>query len=535
MLERCGSILLSKQGAEMALIPILLLIVGSGALWLLRGQKARVLWSWTTGMTLLVWATVLALRLALPGTTRLSVWQPEALFASTLELKLDAISWSFIWSGITLVLAIVLAAPTLASGVADPTRAFILVYAAMTLSAMLAGNLLTVVMLWALIDLGTLFFILGIGKDERWISSITTRLMFDAVSILFIAGAALAAGVQGRPPTLEIDVQSALAATLLCFGVLLRLGLLPLHLSLPQLRAVRSGAGALMRFLPPAMALLVLARLLQGGVPGVVVPWLRLAGGLGVILGGLRWALEEDSVAQRSFFILGLSGVGVLAASLSEVNGDLTLTATAALLVLIGGVISLSDFYSPVHRVWYVMSGAMLVGLPFTPGHLIASAMVEGFNAGESTASAMMAGLGVVLLATGIIRKAFASYSPWPTGENLARFAYGISLALPVFVGVGLGIHLSPGFQASTLWALLPVAALSVLLTFGLRRFPEEILDRWGRLVSWLDPAPIYRVLGWTYRVLMRWVRGVRAILEGEGAMLWLLVIILALTVFYRR
>jgi formate hydrogenlyase subunit 3/multisubunit Na+/H+ antiporter MnhD subunit len=407
----------------MALIPILLLILGAGALWMLRGQKNRVLWSWTMGMTLLVWGTVMGLRLALPETTRLSVWQPEALFASSLELQLDAISWGFVWSGITLLLAIVLASPTWTGGVAESTHPFSLVYAAMTLSAMLAGNILTIVMLWTLIDLGMVFFVLRIGKGEQRLSSITMSLTFDAVSILFLLGAALVAGAQEPTTTFEMDVQSALAATLLCFGVLLRLGLLPMHLSLPKVRGVGSGAGALVRFLPSAMALLVLARLLQSGAPDVVVPWLRIAGSLGAILGGLRWTLEQDSFSRRSFFILALSGVGVLAASLSEEGGDSTIAATAALLVMVGGVISLAEFYSPVHRVWYILGGALLLGLPWTPGYPIASAIAQGFVAGESIVSAVIASLGVALLAAGTFRRAFAAYSPWPTGENLGRLA----------------------------------------------------------------------------------------------------------------
>jgi hypothetical protein len=104
-----------------------------------------------------------------------------------------------------------------------------------------------------------------------------------------------------------------------------------------------------------------------------------------------------------------------------------------------------------------------------------------------------------------------------------------------VLVGIGLGFHLSPTFQISVLWVVLPTTTLAALTTLGMRRLPQESLERWGRLVSWLDPDPIYRLFAWVYRVSMRWVRGVRAILEGEGAMLWLLVIILAMAVFFRR
>ena len=72
-------------------------------------------------------------------------------------------------------------------------------------------------------------------------------------------------------------------------------------------------------------------------------------------------------------------------------------------------------------------------------------------------------------------------------------------------------------------------------LDFWLRRLPKLNIDRWSRLVSWLDPSPIYNVLWSSSLRLLRLARVLGDILEGEGAMLWMIVILLLLFLAFRR
>lgn len=519
----------------MALIPILLLILASLTLWLLRARGTRVLWSVTTSAMLTVWVTVSLMFLTLPVTVRLSAWQPESLFASTLELVLDSTSWSFVWAAITLTFAVVLAAPAGDETLTVANRMFMLMYSAMAVGAMMAGNLLTVVMLWALIDLGTLLFALRMQADRPELSNLTTRLAWDGVAILLVASTALVSASLGGFQAFDIDVQSPQAALLLCLAVLLRLGLLPLHFSLPQVAASNRSTAVLVRLFPPAIALIVLARLMAQGVPDPVIPWLRIGGGLGVFVGGLRWALERETVLARPFFILTLSGSAVLAASLVGESGDVILTAAGTTLLLIGAVSSLADFFSPAHRIWYFLGGALLAGVPLTPTSSIATAIRSGVTEAQAVFPALVAGIGLILLAAGTFRRGLLPLAEWPAAEGLARMTYTTGLALPVLVMLGIGVYLTPQIQWKSLVISGPVLVLGVLSALGLRRLPKRSMERWSRLVAWLDPDPLYRGLARFYAGTMRWMRGLRSILEGEGAMLWLLLIVMLMAVFFRR
>lgn len=519
----------------MALIPILLLLLGSFTLWLLRARKARILWSVTTGVMLLVWGAVSSSFFILPAASRLSTWQPEQLFASTLELRLDSISWAFIWAAITLTFVVVLAAPARMDTLTVSSPLFLLIYSAMALAAMMAGNLLTVIMLWALIDTGTLLFGLRMQAGQPKLSDLMTHLAFDAAAILLVASTALVTASLSPSTTFAIDVQSPQAAILLGLAVLLRLGLLPLHFSLSPVGDASKSVAVLVRFMPPAIALTVLARLMAEGVPDPVVAWLRIAGGLGVIVGGLRWALERESVLERPFFVLTLSGVSVLAASLVDQGGDVILTAAGSTLLLVGGVSALADFYSPAQRIWYFAGAALITGLPMTPLSSAATAITSSVSSGRAIIPALFAMLGLILLAAGTFSRGVGSLQEWPTGEGLARMGSTASLALPVLVLIGIGFHLSTRVAWAALATSVPALVLGVVAMLGLRRLPNRSLERWSRLVAWLDPSPLYRLLGRVSISAMRWIRGVRSIIEGEGAMLWLLLIVLLMVVFFRR
>jgi hypothetical protein len=518
-----------------ALIPILLLLLGSFTLWLLRARTPRILWSVSAAVTLFVWGTLSLSFFALPAASRLSTWQPEQLFASTLELRLDSISWAFIWAAITLTFVVVLAAPVRMDTFAVSSPLFLLIYSAMALAAMMAGNLLTVIMLWALIDMGTLLFALRMQAGRPKLSDLMTHLAFDAIAILLVASTALVTASESPSATFEIDVQSPQAAILLGLAVLLRLGLLPLHFSLAPVGDASKSVAVLIRFLPPAMALTVLARLMAEGVPDPVLPWLRIAGGLGVVVGGLRWTLERENVLARPFFVLTLSGSAVLAASLVDQGGDVILTAAGSTLLLIGAVSALADFYSPAQRIWYFVGGALLTGLPMTPLSSAATAIMNCVSSGQAIIPALIAMIGLIMLAAGTFSRGMGLPQNWPTGEGLARMASTVSLALPVLVLTGIGLHLSTRVTWEPLTISVPILVLAVLAMLGLRRLPNRSIERWGRVVAWLDPAPLYRFLGQIYISAMRWIRGVRSIIEGEGAMLWLLLIVLLMAVFFRR
>jgi hypothetical protein len=271
------------------------------------------------------------------------------------------------------------------------------------------------------------------------------------------------------------------------------------------------------------------------GIPVEALPWLRLAGVLGIIVGGLRWSLHTNVVAARPFLVLGVSGMGVLAASLSIEGGGAPIAAAGIVLLFAGAVVSLTEVFVPTHRLWLGLAAVLLAGMPGTPGGVIAASLARGALNGSPLGLVIIGILGLILLASGCLRLVFLPARPWPSGESLVRVMYGLGLALPVLVGFGLGFRMPGSVTLEAVAGFAFAIALAGLALFWLRRLPQRDVDRWGRLIEWLDPNPLYRVLWGGGRALIQVFRAIGDILEGEGAMLWMSVILLLLIIALGR
>jgi hypothetical protein len=520
---------LNKNEVEVALMPIFILISGALATWFARERRQRVVWAISSGAALLAWLTSLVLILSIPSITSVSVWQEQGAISSTLELHLDRVGWTFLYTSATVVLAVSFTLPARIKEIAPGSRSAILVYAALPMISMMAGNFLTVAVTWAFMDVLTLLIILNVIDRSTAIPSTLTRIAVDAGGLLLVISAALININVGGSVSLTQPLKSPLSAVLLALAALLRLGLLPLHFSLSPLPQVQQGLGTLLRFFPPVAALSVLARLMNIGVPEQSLPWLRFVGALGMIIGGLRWALSRAKVDSRPFLVLAVSGLGVFASSLSDTGSGEVIMGAGVLLLITGSIASLTEIFTPTHRVWPILAGLMLAGLPGSPAGVIGSTLLaRGFS--PSTAIQVLFGiLGLTLLSIGALRYAFLPTTSWLTGESLVRVIYGLGLGLPLLVGIGIGIWMSGSISFQGFLVFVIVIALALSANYGIQRLPRRDVARWGSVVKWIDPSPIYRVLGFGGRVGLRVVQLVGEILEGEGAMLWMFVILLLL------
>ncbi len=130
------------------------------------------------------------------------------------------------------------------------------------------------------------------------------------------------------------------------------------------------------------------------------------------------------------------------------------------------------------------------------------------------------------MLAVGLLRQAIVKTEAWQAGESLVKLVYGLGLALPVFVAIGLGLESAPEGrpQAFAVWGAVTLAGF--VLWMWVRGGAGTQIARVRRVTGWLDPEPIYAGLWRVYDVGIGFVRGIGSALEGEGAVLWLLVIL---------
>jgi hypothetical protein len=517
-----------------SLLPILLLVAGSMATLSARRQHERVVWAVSSGAALIAWLVSLGLVVAIPLVTRLSVWRPTALFDSRLELHLDSVGWYFLYATATITLSISLTEPVRSKRIQPETNSIVLAYSALAMVAMLAGNLLTVATTWALMDFLTLLLLLRFFRDSMSVTQLGSRLAVDAGGVLVILAAALVNRSVGGSNSLTSPLSSPIAAVLIALAVFLRLGLIPFRDNLRSLARVPQSLGTLLILLPAAAALSVLARLMNVGVATAALPWLRIAGGAGLLLGGLRWSLGRDVMPARLFMVFGLSGLGVLVASLSPDIGGEPIAAASLLLLLAGTVFSLTEIFAPPHRIWSGLAGLMLAGLPGTAGGVIASSLGSELIKGSSLLMSLLVIVGMAMLAMGAVRQVFMPTTTWPTGESLARVMYSLGLALPILVGFGVGLQMPANASLGALIVFGCSTMLVVLTMYAGRRLSSRDFDRWMRWVKWLDLDPFYRLIKVCNDALLRIIRLVGGIMEGEGAVLWMMVLLLLLILGFR-
>lgn len=511
----------AKAIPTMLLIPILIPLIGAGFVFLSRNQSARVRWLVFLASSVAAWLIAGAMRIFIPVAQELSVWQPQEVFETPLTLRLDDVSWIAIVACATLLLSVALTSESREGEGQTGMRVLLLVYAGFSIMALMGGDLVALGLGWVLTDLVGFGFLIASSRQDEAVSTLATRAgVLLTSSLLVLAGAALEAGSQ-EP--------SEAAVWLWLAAVLLRIGLVPLHVSLPSHVGVRRGLGALLRLQPPAMAIILLARSPSYSPAEPVIILLLLISGLGALAGGMRWGLHEDAVEGRPFFVLGLTALSPLFLILGEGNSSAGLAGLIALLILGGGSISIYQSHVPWHKIWPVMLSILILGPPYSAGAWIHEALVSSGAPSPARWPAVgIMALALTTLAIGTFRLSREPETTWVSGEDAVRATYTIGQSLPLAMIVVMGVVAGWEFTVNsvvTFGALLIVTFSAVFIlrrTVGTHR--RAIL---GRMSESLEFGGIYR---WTWggaRYLGRMVRTLGAVFEGRSAILWVLVILM--------
>lgn len=522
------NLILDGHKLVLIILTILIPLIAGSAIWLLRKRPARIHWAIATTAAFLTWLSSLLMGNSVPDSVQLSIWRPTALFPTPLELRLDNISWLLVYCSSTVLLAVFLSEAVRPSIAKARTSAIMLLFFSICASALFAGNLLTIVLAWTLFDVGTFLFLVLIQDDPQDITKIISRFALDVGGILLIVSAGVVLSVSGQDTSLSNQPLSGSAAILLISGATLRLGLFPLHFTLPPIPAVRRGMGTLLRLFPPVVALSLIARVFEQGFPRDLGIIFALLGILGFIVGGVRWVFENDALHGRPFYVLTLSGIGIFAASVYP-NGGKAIAAAAALILLIGAVISLTEIHLPSHRIWPLLSTIILLGAPFSPGGVLAASIGEGLLGGDLKILSISGVLGLLLLGLGSIKVIVQELTPWSEGESRVRMIYTLGLALPVFVAIGIGFREISNVSIPGFVVFLLVLVLGVLSFLLLRRVSEEDIEPMRARIEIIDTGPLYDALRRIIQVLLDVIRSVGGVLEGEGALLWMFVIVMIL------
>jgi hypothetical protein len=510
------------------LSPLLLILLTASLLWVVRKRPVRIQWGLSAAMALLIWLATLAIRLGPNSAIQLSVWQPSQMFQSPLGLSLDAITWPITYAVVTVLVAMVFTSASRGSEPSAGARIFWFLYTGSAILSILADNFLTVIITWTFFDFITAIFLFSVLRVDTEIRQVLTRLSIDISGILLVLAGTAFSITFGESARLGEPLGSPLGVSLIALGSFVRLGLLPLHFNLPGLMVIRRGLGTLLRLYPPAIVLAFLAKLFRAGIPDQSLPWFLVAGISGLVIGGLRWVLESDSVAGRPFFILGMSGIGIFSVA-SATDTYMGLVAAAITLLLAGAVLSLAEVFTPSHRALALGASLIQLGIPIMPvAILINTAGILVKENLPETLAAIGIILGISFTTLGSLHTFYAREIPWRTGESLVRLTFGLGLSLPLLTSIGIGIHLRPEVDLWS-WLLLGVQVLLVVGGFVLlRNLSERNVVRVRINLSRIDPTAIYPAIAGGLQLFLAGMRSIADLIEGEAAILW----IIAITVF---
>lgn len=521
----------------LALITLAIYALAIFAMIVLRLTRLAFSYSWLAAAlgAFLAWVSVFFWQLVLPAPIFSADWQASAFFAVSPALMVDQIAWVYALSLSTLALAVILTAPAQATGVSPTAWMGTLGLTILALLAFLADNPLTLVMIWTALDLLELINTLRLSRKPALSERVVVSFGIRAFGTGFALWAS-AFGV-GRGGSFSFDGISPDLGVYFLLAAGLRLGVLPLHLTYRSEPGLRRGMGTALRMAAASSSLVLLARIPAGLASPGLIPFLLGLLMLALVYGGWKWLSSSDELSARPFWLIGMGALSVTAALRGSPAGS---AGWGSALVLLGGLVFLYSARQKAYTVVLSLFGLGMLSLPFT---LTATAWQGGLPFdGWFWPFALV---GQAMLAVGYVRHL------WHTSESelahlprWAQSAYPVGLGLLGVVVILLGLWGWTGALQLGAWlpgllvSLLSVGAL-VFLWRILGYFKNPVLSQSDDTLSVsrlsLAAESFASLLWWFYRALRRLVDFISGLLEGDGGLLWTLLVLVLLMLLFQQ
>jgi formate hydrogenlyase subunit 3/multisubunit Na+/H+ antiporter MnhD subunit len=484
-----------------------------------------------------------------PVTQIVSDWQPVSVFTAPISFRVDQTAWIL---GVGLLIAgLATALAWLAfPGESRPApRALSLLLIAAAVAGVYASNLLTLTMAWGMLDL---MFVVALlvrsGPQVGRRAAVAIILNTTSTMCVWIATLLIENGHDSLYWHL-VNLPDAPRMWLAAAGVL-RMGLYPLHQWLPTDPNREANRSALLYTVPTVAGLALWARLaITHNLPETaLVPLLAL---ITAIIGAVLAWQSSRSRAGLPYIALGLSGLAVLDLGVLNSPGTLTAVTLNWLLVTISLFIARSfNRRAPWWSAGGLIAGLAIIGLPGTLGFAARYAMITNLvHAGDW---GLLAG-GILSEALLIAAASRIVFTPSPAGDDqpiglLRQVACGaaiISAAAPLIL-LAFNSALIPGTSSlnNLLSTLEPLTILAWLLPIGVGaviawrdlRTPTLVTlatepsttdseaSIWLRLIrlDWLNAT-----FGFVVQRTTTLLRGLASVIEGEGGVIWVIVIVI--------
>jgi multicomponent Na+:H+ antiporter subunit A len=529
-------------------IPILILALGALVLSLLSAvPRMRGLCIVAVGVAGLAMVALLRLGTLLPVGGVISSWRPLALFGAPLTFEADAGNWS---------LATVLAATSFlslcaccasADRPAAANMALILAATGAGVAALFATSFVALVVAWGTTDVLLAAALLRYGPRGARRAALALFSGILATSALWAAP--LLTPAEGASGFLDLAHFAGRSVSMLQIAVILRLGLVPLHLWRPIDLETEPSQLIPLVVIPTLLGfdLLTFLPALTAGLPSTLFALAAVT----VLVGGfVAWSETEEPLSMAGV-VVAETGMAVLAVANAGQQAVATAVAAAIVWALGVTVFSLTPGWSG-RLFWRGLPSLLallsLIGLPATLGFVTRFTAYNGLEA--DLLALVVALLGETFVVAAMIRLWFwAELRPLPGRRYLEPVYLAIFMSAAVallltglspdaFTGRGQDAALPSldefvrqgGAAGWAGWALPLVAGVALFLTGeGLR---QRLEGGWQGLGALLRLEWVYGLFYLAISQIARLMRGISGVVEGEGALLWTAVILLIILLY---
>lgn len=519
--------------AILVLSPIITLLAGAGLLRLLYARGYRNSWIAALAVCIIAWVGLLLLGLTPPTSFDLSLDSGASSLQFDYDFALDDLGWEMGLTTLTVLLAHLFLEISQAPEMRATEQPFLMILGAIGVLSMLSGSLLSTVLTWTAFDLAQLLYY-SRNQDHGSVA-IWPR---QAISLILLrAGLLMGAVALGGGTDADGGGFSALGspiARLLFLGAILSRVFGPAPSSIGksgnnhhswglEFGAIISIGLALAPF---SRAL----RVIRLGPPLGLIGWTGL---LGLMIGGIGFALVKDLAQGGDYFSVGLIGLGI---SLGSFGGEGAWSPVhagvlgMAVMTIARGSRPFEDWESKL--LWF--SGAVFAGLPPFVGMVSAAALGEAWQGGGDLLAGALALLGHGALLSGVLRRTRKAKTEWPASEELSRVFYGIGLGLPLLPLLGFGLQNLGRISVSGLGTAAGVFLIGLgIADLSLRadafKYAQDLAD--VGLGGW---KALKSGMGNVFNTVKVGVLAIVDVLEGEGAVIWLFVLLLFISLLMR-
>ena len=513
-------------------ITVSILILTALALVALRFTLGEYRYSWliATSGAFFGWISVFLWQLDMPFQFQLPAWQPAELFPESLFLVADYVSWAFAVSLATLCLAVIITAVIRENFPYPLSWIGVLILTALGILAVTADNPLTLVLLWAAIDISELIAHLRIVEQPQLSERVVVTFSTRVIGILILLWADMVSLSNGI--VLDFRAAPPQVGLYLILAVGLRLGVLPLHLPYTRESDIRRGFGTGLRMISAGSSLILLTRIPASSLVSPFTPYLMVLVALAGLYAAWMWLRAPDELTGRPYWMIGMVSLALAAALRANPVGA---AAWSIALILAGGALFLTSAQTRWLERFLLLGVWAISALPFT---LTATGWATyGLSFWYALPILMVTH---AMLIAGLVRhiQRSSTRTVFDTQTSWARNVYPIGVMLLLLAMLGLSFLGWEGALQIGSWYLglsASLLALGLLWLTPRLRILNPVRAHWvspGN-PSWLDWT--YRVLWNGYYQISRLGNAFSAVLEGDSGIMWTLLFLALFISFFTQ